>query len=607
MSKSLVFTFLAIFILAATAFGQPAVPAPTPTEPAGEVTSLFSNAYTDVTVDTWSAVWDAADVADVQIMGNDTKEYTNLVFAGIEFTSNVLDVSGHTHFHMDMWTGDPTIDPNQFRIKLVDFGPDGVWGNDDSEHEIVFNEFTDPALVTGSWIEFDIPLDDFAGLTNLTSMAQLILQSDPGPNTVYIDNVYFSGVDGGGEDPEPQVAAPTPTEPANQVISLFSNAYTNVPVDTWSAGWDAANVEDVQVVGDDTKLYTGFIFAGVEFTSQVIDVTDYQFFHMDYWTPDPIDVGDIFKIKLVDFGPDGVWGNDDSEHELVFDANTNPGLVSEQWVSFDIPMSDFAGLTNHTSMAQMVMVSDPGPNTIYIDNVYFHTLPIQPDPVEVTMTPVGGTTIPQGGVLFFDISVTNNTPNTGHGRLYTEAILPSSNTYGPIIDVTGLTIPGEHTFNFTGIGQSIPGGAPLGMYTYVCRVQYAGGGMAVSGFEFEVVPGAATALNGWNVFGTKQIDNAIAGEASSELLPTESAMMAAYPNPFNPTTTVQLTLPQAAELNVVVHNSLGQNVATLASGPMNAGTHALTFDGSNLASGLYFVQATVAGKPLGVQKLMLLK
>ena len=42
-------------------------------------------------------------------------------------------------------------------------------------------------------------------------------------------------------------AAALPTFPAGDVVSLFSNAYTNNPVDTWSVEWDDANVEDVQI------------------------------------------------------------------------------------------------------------------------------------------------------------------------------------------------------------------------------------------------------------------------------------------------------------------------------------------------------------------------
>lgn len=168
----------------------PDEPAPIPTVPADHVISLFSNSYTNVTVDTWSAVWDNADVADIQIEGNDTKLYTNLTFAGIEFTTQTIDASGMTHFHMDIWTADPTATPAFFKIKLVDFGANGVWsGGDDVEHELTFTSTTTPALVSDAWISFDIPLSDFINLTTTSHMAQLIISSTP--NTVYVDNIYF--------------------------------------------------------------------------------------------------------------------------------------------------------------------------------------------------------------------------------------------------------------------------------------------------------------------------------------------------------------------------------------------------------------------------------
>jgi hypothetical protein len=158
--------------------------APTPTVPEADVISLFSNAYTDVTVDTWSAGWDNADVEDVQVQGDDTKLYTNLVFAGIEFISEQIDATAMTHFHMDVWTPDPTTAPAVFKIKLVDFGPGGT-----TEHEIFLDNTTTPAMATGAWVGLDIPLSDFTGLTGRTNLAQLIISGDP--NTVYVDNVYF--------------------------------------------------------------------------------------------------------------------------------------------------------------------------------------------------------------------------------------------------------------------------------------------------------------------------------------------------------------------------------------------------------------------------------
>ncbi len=68
----------------------PNAPAPTPDRSPEDVISLFSDAYSDVAVDTWSAEWDAADVADVQVSGDAVKKYSNLVFAGIELKWHCL-------------------------------------------------------------------------------------------------------------------------------------------------------------------------------------------------------------------------------------------------------------------------------------------------------------------------------------------------------------------------------------------------------------------------------------------------------------------------------------------------------------------------------------
>jgi hypothetical protein len=80
----------------------------------------------------------------------------------------------------------------------------------------------------------------------------------------------------------------------------------------------------------------------------------------------------------------------------------------------------------------------------------------------------------------------------------------------------------------------------------------------------------------------------------------------AYPNPFNPTTTMTLTMPVSGEMQVDVYNLLGQSVASLTSGYKDAGIYNLTWDASDVSSGMYFVKAQADGFTK-TQKLMLIK
>jgi hypothetical protein len=349
----------------------PAVPAPTPDQDPGDVISLFSNSYNDVTVNSWSADWDQANVADVQIAGDDVKLYTDLNYAGIEFTSPTIDASAMTHFRMDIWTADPTDLPDLFWVRLVDFGANGVWdgGGDDVEATVNIDATYDPPLQTGVWISLDIPMTEFEQLVTRDHLAQLLIGGDP--NRVYLDNVYLYD-DGSIIDPNlPSEPAPVPAYNSGDVISLFSDSYTDVPVATWSASWDNADVMDDQIDGDAVKLYTNLGFAGIEFVTPTVDASEMTHFRLDFWTADPTDPPAVFKIKLVDFGADGLYGGgDDLEHELTFDAMSEPPLQHHTWVSFDISLNAFTTLVSVEHLAQLIISGDP--DTVYLDNVLFH-------------------------------------------------------------------------------------------------------------------------------------------------------------------------------------------------------------------------------------------
>ena len=61
-----------------------------------------------------------------------------------------------------------------------------------------------------------------------------------------------------------------------------------------------------------------------------------------------------------------------------------------------------------------------------------------------------------------------------------------------------------------------------------------------------------------------------------------------YPNPFNPLTTIRYGLPHKSVVQLTVFNTLGQQVAQLVNGEIDAGDHEVQFNASNLASGVYF-------------------
>ena len=80
-------------------------------------------------------------------------------------------------------------DGTVFRVKLVDFGPDGEFGGgDDSESEISLFPTSDPALELGRWMRIDVPLDRFLGLDGRANLAQMLIS---GPRTFYLDNILF--------------------------------------------------------------------------------------------------------------------------------------------------------------------------------------------------------------------------------------------------------------------------------------------------------------------------------------------------------------------------------------------------------------------------------
>ena len=88
--------------------------------------------------------------------------------------------------------------------------------------------------------------------------------------------------------------------------------------------------------------------------------------------------------------------------------------------------------------------------------------------------------------------------------------------------------------------------------------------------------------------------------------PSHYVLSQNYPNPFNPSTTIKYELPKASQVTLSVFDILGREVSVLANERKNAGVHEVKFDGSNLASGVYFYRIQ-AGDFIQTKRLLLLK
>lgn len=79
----------------------------------------------------------------------------------------------------------------------------------------------------------------------------------------------------------------------------------------------------------------------------------------------------------------------------------------------------------------------------------------------------------------------------------------------------------------------------------------------------------------------------VSNESPGATLPEAFTLAQNYPNPFNPTTTINFTLPEATQVRLTVYDVAGREVAVLADGPFTPGTHQVTWDAQNVASGTY--------------------
>ena len=118
-------------------------------------------------------------------------------------------------------------------------------------------------------------------------------------------------------------------------------------------------------------------------------------------------------------------------------------------------------------------------------------------------------------------------------------------------------------------------------------------------------------LTGQYQYRLKQIDYDGSFEYLNEieveiLSPLEFSLSQNYPNPFNPITTIQYSIPEAGFVNIILFNSLGEEIETLVDKFEEAGKYKISFDAGKLSSGVYFYQLRI-NEFASLKKMLLMK
>jgi hypothetical protein len=121
-----------------------------------------------------------------------------------------------------------------------------------------------------------------------------------------------------------------------------------------------------------------------------------------------------------------------------------------------------------------------------------------------------------------------------------------------------------------------------------------------------VVPGSEEIFTASGEYNVDEVIVANSNTILSVETPSSFELGTAYPNPFNPSTNLNLHVPENGYVSVKAYNLVGQVVSVITEGNMEAGNSTITWDASSLSSGVYLITAEYAGN-IVTQKVMLMK
>jgi len=406
---------------------QPTTSPAAPTKEAEDVISIYSDAYTGVTVSNYNPNWNQTGSVSTNFDpgdGNNVMVYSNFNYQGTEFAAT--DMSAMEYMHIDIWVASD--DTNTYQVTPIGAG----------------ETLVDITTTPGSWSSVDIPVTSFTAV-NFSSVNQMKFAGGNG-KSIYLDNIYFwkeptaagtdatlsdLAVDGTtisgfgastsysvplveGTTTIPQITAATttdtnasavitqataipgdatvvvtagdgtttatytvsffigipaagptaPTREASDVIAIYSDSYTAITTNH-NPGWgQSGGVNTTFDAGDGNNLLVYSNFNYQGTEFPATDMSEMQFLHIDIFVAE----NDTRTVKVSPIG---------GGSETLVSVATTPG----SWNSVDIPVSEFTNV-NFSSVGQLkfdgqfasdgITADAAARSTIYLDNIYFY-------------------------------------------------------------------------------------------------------------------------------------------------------------------------------------------------------------------------------------------
>jgi len=355
----------------------------------------------------------------------------------------------------------------------------------------------------------------------------------------------------------PTTAPSTPPHAESDVISIYSDSYTNISGVDYNPSWGQSTTVtvDYDVAGNNTLKYENLNYQGTDWSSNHQDVSEYDFLHVDFWTPNSTDLG-IFLISP---------GRAEVEYLLV------PPGSTESWVSVDIPLTAFAGV----NLADVFQFKVDGNGTVYFDNLYFWTDP----PVVVNLSS-------------FYALYTGSTPS-----IYWVTQSEEDNEYWNIYRGNSDNFMEASQLNEN---NPIPGNGTTNMvsdYVYVDTTPVTQNTTYWYWIEDVSIDGETEVH--------QPISLSIPLEDSPNV-PVSYGLHQNYPNPFNPSTSISFTLEEDRDVELIIFNVKGEQIRKY---DIPSHQNTIIWDGTDqkgdqVSSGVYFYKLITDTKEY--QKKMLL-